>query len=71
MLAYLDANSGSILVSALAGGIAGLVLVAKMGWRHFLALFSPSKRAELRAEREAAATAAAPETADAASSTAD
>jgi hypothetical protein len=70
VLAYLDANSGSILVSALAGGIAGLVLVAKMGWRHFLALFSPSKRAELRAEREAAAD-AAPETADAASTTAD
>lgn len=55
MLAYLDANSGSVIVSALVAGAAGVAVVVKTGWRRIVALVVPSKRAALRAEREAAA----------------
>jgi hypothetical protein len=53
VLAYLDANSGSLIVSAIAGGIAGLFVVVKMRFRRFTALFSPTKRAELKAQKAA------------------
>ncbi|MCP5025095.1 MAG: hypothetical protein GY929_02315 [Actinomycetia bacterium] len=32
MLSYLDANSGSMLASVLAGGAAGVAVAAKVGW---------------------------------------
>ena len=59
MIAYLDANSGSLIVSAIAAGAAGIAVVAKTGWRRIAALFSSSKRAELKAEKEAAEAARA------------
>lgn len=43
MLAYLDANSGSLIASAIAGGAAGVAVVAKMGWRRTLGALSPKK----------------------------
>ena len=57
-LAYLDAASGSLIVSAIAGGIAGIAVVFKMGFRRFTALFSPKQRAALKAEQAAKAEAA-------------
>ena len=33
IVAYLDANSGSLIVSALAAGTAGVGVVARVGWR--------------------------------------
>lgn len=56
-LAYLDAASGSLVVSAIAGGIAGIAVVFKMGFRRFLAIFSPKQRAALKAEQAAKAEA--------------
>lgn len=53
-LAYLDPGSGSMIVSAVAAGIAGVAVVFKMGWRRFAMLFSARKRAEHRAAKEAA-----------------
>jgi hypothetical protein len=44
MLAYLDANSGSLIASAIAAGFAGIAVVFKMGWSRTLALLSPKKR---------------------------
>jgi hypothetical protein len=58
-LAYLDASSGSLIVSAIAGGIAGIAVVFKMGFRRFTALFSPKQRAALKAEKAAKADAQA------------
>ena len=57
-LAYLDAASGSLIVSAIAGGIAGIAVVFKTGFRRFTALFSPKQRAALKAEQAAKAEAA-------------
>jgi hypothetical protein len=65
-VAYLDSGSVSMVVSAIVAGFAGIAVVIKMGFRRVLALFSPSQRARLKAEkaekaaqreREAAATA--------------
>jgi hypothetical protein len=33
LFAYLDAGTGSILVQALMGGFAGLMVVSKMAWQ--------------------------------------
>ncbi len=52
MLAYLDANSGSLIASVIAGGLAGFVVVAKMGWRRVLGAFSPKQRRANKQERE-------------------
>ncbi len=35
-LAYLDPGTGSVILQALVGGFAGIVVVAKMGGRRFL-----------------------------------
>ena len=40
MLSYLDANSGSMLASVLAGGAAGAAVAAKVGWRRVAGRFS-------------------------------
>lgn len=53
-LGYLDAGSGSMLVSALVAGVAGIGVVFRMGWRQALGKVSPKHRAALRAERAGA-----------------
>jgi hypothetical protein len=53
MLAYLDANTGSIVLAALAGGAAGIAVLCKMYWNRILGLFSKKHRAkadEVKAE---------------------
>lgn len=50
--AYLDANSVSLVTSAIVAGFAGIVVLFKMGFRRILAIFSPSQRAALRAEKQ-------------------
>jgi hypothetical protein len=56
MLAYLDANSGSLIASAIAAGFAGIAVVFKMGWSRTIGALSPKRRraAKARAEAEAA-----------------
>jgi hypothetical protein len=62
MIAYLDANSGSLIASAIAAGFAGIPVVFKLGWSRTVGFFSPKHR---RAAKEAmAADAAAAATAD-------
>ena len=48
-LAYLDANSGSMIAAAVAGGLAGIAVVVKLWWRRVTGLFSPKRRAAARA----------------------
>ena len=43
LLAYLDPGSGSLLLQALAGGVAATGVVAKVYWRRFLRLVRLSK----------------------------
>ena len=66
--AYLDANSGSMIMAAVAGGLAGIAVLIKLWWRRFTALFVPSRRsgamAEAAATDEAAAGAEAANAAD-------
>lgn len=50
--AYLDANSVSLVTSAIVAGFAGIVVLFKMGFRRILAIFSSSQRAALRAEKQ-------------------
>jgi hypothetical protein len=52
MLAYLDANSGSLIASAIAAGFAGIAVVFKLGWSRTIAFFSPKHR---KAAKEALA----------------
>jgi hypothetical protein len=40
VLAYLDANSGSLIASAIAAGGAGVAVAAKMKWQQFRKPFS-------------------------------
>jgi hypothetical protein len=49
-LAYLDANSGSMIAAAVAGGLAGIAVVVKLWWRRLTGVFSPKHRAAARAE---------------------
>jgi hypothetical protein len=58
MIAYLDANSGSLIASALAAGFAGIAVVFKMGWSRTIGFFSPKKR---KAAKEAIAASQAAE----------
>jgi hypothetical protein len=53
-LGYIDAGTGSMIASLAAGGIAGIAVVIKTFGRRILAVFSPAKRAALKAERDAA-----------------
>ena len=48
MLSYLDASTGSMLMAAVAGGFAGIVVLARMYGQRFLGLFS--KKHKARAE---------------------
>jgi hypothetical protein len=38
-LAYLDAGSGSLIVQAVVGGVAGAAVAAKLYWRRLVARF--------------------------------
>jgi hypothetical protein len=48
VIAYLDANSGSLIASAIAAGFAGIAVVFKMGFSRTLGFFSPKKRREAK-----------------------
>jgi hypothetical protein len=48
VIAYLDANSGSLIASAIAAGFAGIAVVFKMGWSRTIGYFSPKKRREAK-----------------------
>lgn len=54
--AYLDSNSVSMVTSAVVAGVAGIVVVLKMGFRRIVGVFSPSRRAALRAAKQDSAT---------------
>ena len=62
MFSYLDAATGSMIASAIAGGAAGLSVAGKMGMRRFKGKFRRSDAAELHEIEEAEAE-FAPETA--------
>jgi hypothetical protein len=51
VLAYLDANSGSMILAAFAGGAAGIAVLVKLYWNRFLGLFSKSRRAKAEEAR--------------------
>lgn len=54
--AYLDPNSGSILLQVLLGGLAGLALSFRMFWENIKAFFSFRRKKETPAETSDAAT---------------
>ncbi len=37
--AYLDPGAGSVLLQLLLGGVAGLIVALRVGWRNILAMF--------------------------------
>ncbi len=49
--AYLDSHSVSMVTSAVVAGLAGIVVVAKMGFGRVVGVFSPRRRAALRAAK--------------------
>ena len=55
MLAYLDANSGSLIASAIAAGFAGIAVVFKLGWSRTISFLSPKRRRAAKAELQAGA----------------
>lgn len=44
MLAYLDVGSGSVIVAAFAGGVAGIGLLFRLYWHRVLGVFSKKHR---------------------------
>jgi hypothetical protein len=44
MFAYLDAGTGSMLMAAFAGGIAGIAVLVRLYWHRFMGLFSKKHR---------------------------
>lgn len=46
LLGYLDAGSGSMILAALAGGVAGIAVLGRLYWHRFLGVFSKSHRAK-------------------------
>jgi hypothetical protein len=53
--AYLDPNSGSILLQVLLGGLAGVALSFRMFWENIKGFFSFGRRKEAEPETEDAA----------------
>ena len=51
MFAYLDAGSGSVLIAALAGGLAGIAVLMKLFWHRILGVVSPKHRREAAAAK--------------------
>lgn len=49
VVAYLDAGSGSMLLAAIAGGLAGITVLVRLYWNRFLGLFSKRRRAAAEA----------------------
>ncbi|MBW3626168.1 MAG: hypothetical protein KY412_01000 [Actinobacteria bacterium] len=54
-LTYLDAGTGSLIVSVVVAGAAGLGVILRLTWRRIVGFFSPKRRAEQRAEAQHAA----------------
>ena len=46
MLSYLDPGTGGMIAAALAGGVAGFMVLVKMYWHRFLGVFSKRHRAQ-------------------------
>ena len=53
MFAYLDAGSGSMIMAAVAGGVAGLGVLLRMYGNRILGVISPRRRARADAARDA------------------
>jgi hypothetical protein len=45
VLSYLDAQTGSMIVAAFAGGAAGVAVLLRMYWHRVVGVFSKSHRA--------------------------
>lgn len=54
-LMYLDAGTGSLIVSVIVAGAAGLGVFLRLGWRRIVGFFSPKRRAEQAARDQEAA----------------
>ncbi|HEV2069618.1 MAG TPA: hypothetical protein VGR26_07490 [Acidimicrobiales bacterium] len=54
-LMYLDAGTGSLIVSVVVAGAAGLGVILRLTWRRIVGFFSPKRRAEQRAQEQEAA----------------
>lgn len=52
MFGYLDAATGSMIVAAFSGGVAGVTILFRMYWRRFLGIFSKKQRAAADADAE-------------------
>lgn len=48
---YLDAGTGSVLIAAIAGGVAGIGVLGKLYWNRFLGVFSKERREEAERAR--------------------
>ena len=51
MLSYLDPGTGSMILAAFAGGLAGFVVLMRMYWHRVLGVFSKKHRSEAEAAR--------------------
>ncbi len=60
MLNYLDAGTGSMIVTALAGGIAGIGVAIKMGMSRFKSKFSSKSNSDAAPEDAADGDSASP-----------
>lgn len=50
---YLDPGSGSMILAAAAGGVAGMAVLGRLLWNRFLGLFSARRREAAERDREA------------------
>ena len=46
LFAYIDAGTGSMLLQMLAGGVAGIAVMAKLYWRRFKRFITGANRRE-------------------------
>jgi hypothetical protein len=51
MLSYLDPGTGSMILAAFAGGLAGFFVLMKVYWHRVLGVFSKKHRAEADAAK--------------------
>jgi len=51
MLSYLDPGTGSMIIAAFAGGLAGMFVFIKLYWHRFLGIFSKKHRAKAEEAR--------------------
>lgn len=52
LIGYLDPGTGSVILQALIGGVAGLAVTAKLWWHRVSGIFRRGSRAEAPAEAE-------------------